>query len=48
VNFDTKPWKQCEICIESLSIARPWFGETDLHVDDFEVHENRHNQNRFG
>ncbi len=47
VNSDTKPWKQCEICIESLSIARPWFGETDRHVDDFEVHENRQNPIRF-
>jgi hypothetical protein len=29
----TKPWKQVEICIESQSIARPWWGECELDDD---------------
>lgn len=30
VHPEEVPWHQVEICIESLSIAKPWWSETDL------------------
>lgn len=33
VNADEKPWKKVEICVESLSIATPWWAESELDDD---------------
>lgn len=34
ISRQSKPWKQIEICIESLSIAKPWWTETELDEQD--------------
>lgn len=39
VKGESRPWKQVEICVESLSIAKPWWGESEMIEEGDEEEE---------
>ncbi|HMO27313.1 MAG TPA: HIRAN domain-containing protein [Tepidisphaeraceae bacterium] len=34
VNPRSRSWKQVEICVESMTLARPWWCEDELDIDE--------------